>query len=141
MAPGFGKTAIWYSAGCGGIARGLRRRRLGTGKCLPYPGSGKQHFLRFAGRPARHFVGGGASVRVPKLIVIARMTDMMLTGRVYSAVEGEQIGLSQYLVGDGQGFDKAYELAQKIAANAGMTNYALMHVLPRIVDAGQGLNL
>ena len=69
------------------------------------------------------------------------MTDMMLTGRVYSAVEGEQIGLSQYLVGDGQGFDKAYELAQKIAANAGMTNYALMHVLPRIVDAGQGLNL
>ena len=28
------------------------------------------------------FVGGGASVRLPKLIGMARMTDMMLTGRV-----------------------------------------------------------
>jgi (methylthio)acryloyl-CoA hydratase len=33
--------------------------------------------------------------------------------------------------------DKAIELAKKISGNAGMTNYALMHVLPRIVDAGQ----
>ncbi len=83
------------------------------------------------------FVGGGASVRVPKLIGMARMTDMMLTGRVYSATEGEQIGLSQYLAEDGAGLEKAIELAKKISGNAGMTNYALMHVLPRIVDAGQ----
>lgn len=87
------------------------------------------------------FVGGGASVRLPKLIGMARMTDMMLTGRVYNAAEGEQIGLSQYLVDDGAGLDKALELAQKISANAGMTNYALMHVLPRIVDAGQDVGL
>ena len=32
--------------------------------------------------------------------------------------------------------EKALELAQKISNNAGMTNYALMHVLPRIVEAG-----
>uniref|UniRef100_UPI00286DFA68 crotonase/enoyl-CoA hydratase family protein n=1 Tax=Hydrogenophaga sp. TaxID=1904254 RepID=UPI00286DFA68 len=30
------------------------------------------------------FVGGGGAVRVPKLIGAARMTDMMLTGRVYN---------------------------------------------------------
>ena len=83
------------------------------------------------------FVGGGASVRVPKLIGMARMTDMMLTGRVYSATEGVTIGLSQYLEEDGNGLEKALELAKKISENAGMTNYALMHVLPRIVDAGQ----
>jgi (methylthio)acryloyl-CoA hydratase len=83
------------------------------------------------------FVGGGASVRLPKLIGMARMTDMMLTGRVYTATEGAQIGLSQYVVEDGEGLEKAMELAQKISDNAGMTNYALMHVLPRIVDAGQ----
>ncbi|MDZ7878645.1 MAG: crotonase/enoyl-CoA hydratase family protein [Saprospiraceae bacterium] len=83
------------------------------------------------------FVGGGASVRLPKLIGMARMTDMMLTGRVYSATEGVQIGLSQYLEEDGDGMEKAIELAKKISGNAGMTNYALMHVLPRIVDAGQ----
>lgn len=83
------------------------------------------------------FVGGGASVRVPKLIGLARMTDMMLTGRVYSAEEGERIGLAQYLVEAGKSVEKALELAQKIVSNAGMTNFALVQVLPRIVDASQ----
>ncbi len=87
------------------------------------------------------FVGGGASVRLPKLIGMARMTDMMMTGRVYSAVEGEQIGITQYLVEEGEGFEKAMELAKKISSNAGMTNYALMHVLPRIVDSNQETGL
>jgi enoyl-CoA hydratase/carnithine racemase len=68
---------------------------------------------------------------------MARMSDMMLTGRVYQAEEGERIGLAQYLVEEGQGLEKGKELAQKIASNAGMTNYALTHVLPRIVDSGQ----
>ncbi len=87
------------------------------------------------------FVGGGASVRVPKLIGMARMTDMMLTGRVYTADEGLQIGLSQYLADNGGGLTKALELAHKIASNAGMTNFALTHVLPRIADAGQDAGL
>jgi enoyl-CoA hydratase/carnithine racemase len=82
------------------------------------------------------FVGGGASVRVPKLIGMARMTDMMLTGRVYKAEEGLAIGLSQYTTLDGEGLIKAKELAEKISGNAGMTNFALTQVLPRIVDAG-----
>ena len=87
------------------------------------------------------YVGGGASVRLPKLIGAARMQDMMLTGRVYKADEGYAIGLSQYLAEEGQGMAKAMELAQKIAGNTSMTNYALLHVLPRIQDAGhdQGL--
>lgn len=80
------------------------------------------------------FVGGGGSVRIPKLIGVARMTDMMLTGRVYDAEAGERIGLSQYLVGAGESFAKAMELAQRIATNAPLTNYALMHALPRIAD-------
>jgi enoyl-CoA hydratase/carnithine racemase len=53
------------------------------------------------------FVGGGGSVRIPRLIGTARMTDMMLTGRVYNAEDGERAGLAQYLVparaGAGQG--------------------------------------
>ena len=87
------------------------------------------------------FVGGGASVRIPKLIGIARMTDMMLTGRVYKAEEGERIGMAQYLVEEGQGLEKGIELAKKIASNAGMTNYALMHILPKIVDSAQNEGL
>ena len=86
------------------------------------------------------FVGGGGSVRIPKLIGVARMTDMMLTGRVYQADEGERIGLAQYLTPSGQAFDKAMALAERIAQNAPLTNYALMHALPRIAEqpADQG---
>ncbi len=86
------------------------------------------------------FVGGGGSVRIPKLIGVARMTDMMLTGRVYNAEDGERVGFAQYLVPQGQAFDKAMELATRVAQNAPLTNYALMHALPRIAEqpADQG---
>jgi (methylthio)acryloyl-CoA hydratase len=80
------------------------------------------------------FVGGGGSVRIPKLIGVSRMTDMMLTGRVYNAADGERIGMAQYLVPTGQAFDKAFELAVRVAQNAPLTNYALMHALPRIAE-------
>lgn len=83
------------------------------------------------------FVGGGASVRLPKLIGMARMADMMFTGRVITAEEGILMGFSQYLTSEGNGLEKGIELAKKIAQNAETTNYALMHVLPRIVDSGQ----
>lgn len=80
------------------------------------------------------FVGGGGSVRISRLIGVAPMTDMMLTGRVLTAQEGHQAGVSQYLVGAGEGLDKAMELAGRIARNAPMSNYGVMHVLPRIAD-------
>jgi (methylthio)acryloyl-CoA hydratase len=83
------------------------------------------------------FVGGGASVRLPKLIGMARMADMMFTGRVVTAEEGNAIGIAQYLTEEEKGLEKGIELATKISGNAGITNYALMHVLPRIVDASQ----
>jgi enoyl-CoA hydratase/carnithine racemase len=81
------------------------------------------------------FVGGGGSVRLPPLIGTARMMDMMLTGRTLSAEEGQLIGLTQYLVGEGEGLAKAMELAQRIAGNAPFTNFAVMHMLPRIAKS------
>lgn len=86
------------------------------------------------------FVGGGGSVRIPRLIGTARMADMMFTGRVYKAEDGERIGLAQYLVPEGTALEKAMELATRIAGNAPLTNYALMHALPRIAEqpADQG---
>lgn len=80
------------------------------------------------------FVGGGGSVRIPKLIGTSRMMDMMLTGRVYNAEDGERLGFAQYLVPKGQALDKALELAARIAQNAPLTNYSLMHALPRISE-------
>ncbi|WP_425780624.1 crotonase/enoyl-CoA hydratase family protein [Hydrogenophaga sp. T2] len=80
------------------------------------------------------FVGGGGSVRIPRLIGTARMADMMFTGRVLGAEEGERVGLAQYLVPQGTALEKALELATRIASNAPLTNYALMQALPRIAD-------
>ncbi len=84
------------------------------------------------------FVGGGGSVRVPKLIGAHRMLDMMLTGRVYKGSDCVALGFAQYFQErgvDGQGaLTKAIELAGRIAKNEPMTNYALMHGLPRIAE-------
>ena len=81
------------------------------------------------------FVGGGGSVRIPRLIGVARMMDMMLTGRTYSAEEGQQIGLSTYLLDAGKGFAKGLELAKHIAGNAPLTNFAVVQALPRIAES------
>jgi enoyl-CoA hydratase/carnithine racemase len=80
------------------------------------------------------YVGGGASVRLPQLIGVARMQDMMLTGRVYDAADGQSIGITQYLVDD-NALEKAMELAVKICSNVYVTNYSVMHILPRIQEA------
>ena len=80
------------------------------------------------------FVGGGGSVRLPRLIGVAGVMDMILTGRTYAAAEGHAIGLSTYLVDDGKGFATALELAQRIATNAPLTNFAAVHMLPRIAE-------
>jgi enoyl-CoA hydratase/carnithine racemase len=80
------------------------------------------------------FVGGGGAVRIPRLIGVARMMDMMLTGRTYGAEEGVPLGFSQYLVEDGEALPKAIEIAKRAAANAPMTNYAVIQALPRIAS-------
>ena len=87
------------------------------------------------------FVGGGGSARIPRLIGAARMADMMLTGRVYGAEDGARIGLSQYVVPEGAGLATAFELAEKIASNAPLSNFAVLHALPRIAEMGQAEGL
>src|SRR5438270_582239 len=81
------------------------------------------------------FVGGGGSVRLPRLIGVARMMDMMLTGRVYSATEGASYGFAQYVTEAGNGLSKALELATKVASNAPLTNFAVLQALPMIAEA------
>lgn len=80
------------------------------------------------------FVGGGGSVRVARLIGVARMTDMMLTGRVASVEEAERWNLAQYVVAAGEARSKAHELAKIAASNAQLSNYAVINALPRIQD-------
>src|SRR5690606_15485794 len=82
------------------------------------------------------FVGGGGSVRLPRLIGVARMADMMLTGRVYSATEGVAVGFTQYLVEAGGAPARAIELAEKVAPSAPVTTCAVLQALPMIAVCG-----
>lgn len=83
------------------------------------------------------FVGGGGSARVPRLVGVSMMADMMLTGRVLDAGEAQQARLTNYLVAPGHAFNKAVELATRIASNAPLSNFAVMQALPRIADMSQ----
>jgi enoyl-CoA hydratase/carnithine racemase len=78
------------------------------------------------------FVGGGASVRVARLIGPGRLCEMMLTGRILDAEEGQRLGLSHYLVGPGEGAARARELALRVAQNAPMANWAMVSAIARI---------
>lgn len=80
------------------------------------------------------FVGGGASVRVPRIIGSGRMMEMMLTGRKMDAGEGQTLGLSHYVTESGKALEKGMELAIKIAGNAEISNYAIINAIPRIND-------
>lgn len=83
------------------------------------------------------FVGGGGSVRVARLMSAARMTDLMLTGRVLNAEQGERANLVQYLVPAGEALATAQEIARAAAQNAFLSNYAVINALPRIQDMAQ----
>jgi len=81
------------------------------------------------------FLGSGGSVRLPRLIGAAAVIDMMLSGRVYEAAEAHQLlRLSQYLVEPGKGLEKGIALAEKIAKNAPLANFAVIQAIPRIVE-------
>ena len=80
------------------------------------------------------FVGGGATVRVGRILGADRMTEMMLTGRQYDAEDAVRLGLTHYAVDAGGALDKALELAAGIAQNATLSNYIMIQALARIED-------
>ncbi len=83
------------------------------------------------------FVGGGATVRVGRILGPDRMTEMMLTGRKYNADEGQALGLAHYSVGETEAMELAKELAGKISRNAPLSNYFMVQALARIGDMSQ----
>jgi enoyl-CoA hydratase/carnithine racemase len=83
------------------------------------------------------YVGGGASIRVARLLGPGRMTEMMLTGRRLDAEEGQQLGLSHYLVETGEAFDKAMELAETISGNAPLANKMMLNTIQRVDRMGE----
>lgn len=80
------------------------------------------------------FVGGGATVRVGRILGPDRMVEMMLTGRKYGAEDGLRLGLTHYIVPEGEALALARKLAVQIAGNAPMSNYFMVQALTRIGD-------
>ena len=80
------------------------------------------------------FVGGGATARISRIIGPDRMTEMMLTGRIYGGEEGVRLGLAHYLVGEGEGLEKAQALAENIATNSSLINQMVITGISRISD-------
>jgi enoyl-CoA hydratase/carnithine racemase len=80
------------------------------------------------------YVGGGASVRVGRILGADRMVEMMLTGRKYGAEEGLALGLTHYSVGEGEALPLARKLAKQIASNAPLSNYIMIQAISRIED-------
>ena len=83
------------------------------------------------------YVGGGASIRVARVIGPGRMTELMLTGRRIDASEGRSMGLSHHLVGNNEAFEKAIELAETIAGNAPLANKMMLNTIQRIDRMGE----
>jgi enoyl-CoA hydratase len=61
--------------------------------------------------------GGGAALRLPEVIGIARAMELLLTGDPITAPRAEQIGLVNRVVPSGTALDAALDLAAGIAAN------------------------
>ncbi len=90
---------------------------------------GSAHFALPEGQRGL-FTGGGATIRVAALVGKARMTDMMLTGRIYKGQEAVDVGLSSYLVDDCEA--KAMELARKAAKNPALSNFAICSAISHV---------
>jgi (methylthio)acryloyl-CoA hydratase len=80
------------------------------------------------------FTGGGATVRVARIITPARMVDMMLSARTYDLQRGLDLGLAHERAADGQGLTRAMALAQQIATYPPTTNFAITTGIARISD-------
>lgn len=80
------------------------------------------------------FTGGGATVRVARIITPARMVEMMLTGRVLDATGGLAVGLAHEVCEPGMSLDVALATAARVAKNAALSNYAMVTAIARIGD-------
>lgn len=78
------------------------------------------------------FVGGGATVRVGRLLGVDRMIAMMLTGAVYNAEEGFRLGLSHFLLDEGEAAIRAYEIADRVTRNDPFINTLVLGALSHI---------
>ncbi|MFN3481936.1 MAG: crotonase/enoyl-CoA hydratase family protein [Rhabdaerophilum calidifontis] len=80
------------------------------------------------------FTGGGATVRVARIITAARMIDMMIAARSYDVKRGFDLGLVHEIVGEGEAEARAIAIAEAAAEHYDVTNFAILTGIARISD-------
>lgn len=79
---------------------------------------------------------GGATLRFPRAVGWGNAMRYILTGDLFDAAEAHRIGLVQEVVEDGAQFDRALELAERIAAQAPLAVQAALANAKRAVREG-----
>jgi enoyl-CoA hydratase/carnithine racemase len=80
------------------------------------------------------FTGGGATVRVGRIIGASRMVDMMLAARTFDVERGYELGLCHEIVDEGKALERAIALGHQVADHAPLSNYAIVTSISRIND-------
>ncbi len=84
------------------------------------------------------FVGGGASVRIARIVGPDRLVEMMLTGRRVAAEEALSLGLAHQLSASDV-FEAAQTVARQIAGNAPLVNEIILQTVPRMAESPSSL--
>ncbi len=79
---------------------------------------------------------GGATLRFPRAVGWGNAMRWILTGDMFDAAEAYRIGLVQEVVPDGQQFDRALAIAERIAAQAPLAVQATLANARRAVRDG-----
>jgi len=79
---------------------------------------------------------GGATIRFPRAVGWGNAMRYILTGDSFDAEEAHRIGLVQELVDDGEQFDRALAIAERVAAQAPLAVQAALANAKRAVRDG-----
>jgi enoyl-CoA hydratase/carnithine racemase len=79
---------------------------------------------------------GGATLRFPRRVGWGDAMRWILTGELFDATEAHRIGLVQEVVPDGEQFDRALTIAERIAAQAPLAVQATLANAKRAVREG-----
>jgi len=77
----------------------------------------------------------GTSYHLPRLVGASRSAELLLTGRVFDAVEAERIGLVLDVVDDGSVLERALVTAREIATNSPLAVWMTKETMWQTVDS------
>ncbi|MEO7015621.1 MAG: crotonase/enoyl-CoA hydratase family protein [Leifsonia sp.] len=82
---------------------------------------------------------GGATLRFPRAVGWGNAMRWILTGDIFDSTEAHRIGLVQEVVDDGEQFERALAIAEKIAAQAPLAVQAALANAKRAVREGDAV--